>query len=80
MLTKLMEKKLDSNSTRRLQVVLNKSWRQYLTTQLLYDHLPPISKTIQIRQTRHAQFCWRSKDKLISDVLLWILSHGQARV
>ena len=32
---------------------------------------PPISQTIQIRQTRHAGNCWRSKDELISKVLMW---------
>ena len=37
----------------------------------LYGHLPPITKTIQVRRTRHAGHCWRSKDELISDVLLW---------
>ena len=35
----------------------------------------PITKTIKVRQTRHAGHCWRSWDELISDVLLWILSH-----
>ena len=37
------------------------------------------SKTIQVRQTRHAGHCWRSRDKLISDVLLWTPSHGRAK-
>ena len=31
----------------------------------------PITKTIQVRRARHAGHCWRSKDELISDVLLW---------
>ena len=44
------------------------------TKQKLYSHLPPISKTIQIRH------CCRSKDKLISDVLLWTPLHGHASV
>ena len=35
-------------------------------------HLPPITKTIQVRRTRHAGHCWRSRDELIRDVLLWI--------
>ena len=39
-----------------------------------------ISKTIQILRTRHAGHCWRSKDELISDVLLWTSSHGRATV
>ena len=75
-LTNCMEKKRDSNYTRILWAVLNKSWRQHPTKQQLYSHLPLIMKTIQIRQTRHAGQCWRSKDKLISDVLLWTPSHG----
>ena len=36
--------------------------------------------TIQVRQTRHAGHCWRSRDKLISDVLLWTLTYGWAKV
>ena len=53
-----------------LRAVLNKSWRQHPTRFQLYGHLPPITKTIQVRRTRHAGHCWRSKDELISDVLV----------
>ena len=70
-LTKRLEKKLDGNYTRMLRAVLNKSWRQHPTRHQLYRHLPPITKTIQVRGTRHAGHCWRSKDELISDVLQW---------
>ena len=42
-------------------------------------YLPPITKTIQVRRTRHAEHCWRSKDKLISDILLWTPSHGRSK-
>ena len=73
------EKKLDSNYTRMLRAILNKSWRQHPTKQQLYGHLPPITKTIKVRRTRHAEHCWRSKDELISDVLLWTPSHGRAK-
>ena len=45
----------------------------------LYGHLPPITKTIQVRRTRHAGHCWRSRDELISDVLLWTPTHGRAK-
>ena len=69
-LTKL-EKKLDGNYTRILREILNKSWRQHPTRHHLYGHLPPMTKTIQVRRTRHAGHCWRSRDELISDVLLW---------
>ena len=70
MLTKHMEKKLDGNYTRMLPAVLKKFKRQHPTKQQLYGHLPPITKTITIRRTRHAGHCWRSKDEIISDVLL----------
>ena len=69
-LTKRLEKKLDGNYTRMLRAILNKSWRQHPTRHQLYVHLPPITKTIQDRRTRHAGHCWRSRDELISDVLL----------
>ena len=78
-LTKRLEKKLDGNYTRRLRAILNKSWRQYPTRHQLYGHLPPITKTIQVRRTRHAIHCWRSRGELISDVLLWTPTYGRAK-
>ena len=78
-LTKRLEKKLDGNYTRMLRAILNKSWWQHPTRHQLYGHLPPVTKTIQVRRTRHAGHCWRSKDELISDVLLWTPTCGQAK-
>ena len=78
-LTKRLKKKLDGNYTRMLRAILNKSWRQHPTKHQLYGHLPPVTKTIQVRQTRHAGHCWRSRDELISDVLLWTPTYGQAK-
>ena len=79
LLTKWPEKKLDGNYIRMLLAILNKSWKQYPTKYQLYGHLPPITKTIQARRPRHAGHCWRSKDELISDVLLWIPTYGRAK-
>ena len=56
-----------------------KSRRQHPTKQKLYGHLPPITKTIQVRRTRHARHCWRSRDELISDVLLWTPTYVWAK-
>ena len=78
-LTKWLEKKLDGNYTRMLRAILNKSWRQHPKKRQLYGHLPPITKTIQVRRTGHAGHCWRSRDELISDVLLWIPTYGRAK-
>ena len=78
-LTKRLVKKLDGNYTRMLRAILNKSWRQHPTRHQLYGHLPPITKNIPVRRTRHAGHCWRSRDELISDVLLWTPTHGRAK-
>ena len=75
MLIKRQEKNLDGNYTR----MLNKSWRQHPTRHQLYGHLSPITKTIQVRQARHAGHCWRSRDDLISDVILWTPIYGRAK-
>ena len=77
MLTKRL-KKLGGNYTRMLWAILNKSWQQHPTKHQLYGHLPPISKTIQVRRTRHAGHCWRGRDELISDVLQWTPTRARA--
>ena len=74
-----MKKKLDANYTRMLRAILNKSWWQHPTRPQLYGHQLPIMQTIQVRQTRHAGHCWRSRDELISDVLLWTPTYGWAK-
>ena len=78
-LTKRQEKKLDGNYTRMLWAILNQSWRQHPRKQQLYSHQPPVMKTLQVRWTRHAGHCWRSRDELISDVLLWTPTYGRAK-
>ena len=70
-LTERMEKKLDGNYPRILRAILNKFWRQHPTKQQLHGHLPTITKTIKVRRIRHVEHCWRSGDKLVSDLLLW---------
>ena len=62
-----------------LRAILNKSWRHHLTRRQLCGHLPPITKTIQVRRAKHAWHCWRSKNELVSDVLLWTPTYGQAK-
>ena len=67
------------NYTRIVRAILNKSWRQHPRKQQPYGYLPPITKTIQVRQTRHAGHCWRRSDELISDILQWTPSYGRAK-
>ena len=78
-LTKRLEKNLAGNYTRMLRAILNKSWRKHPTRHQLYGHMPPVTKTIQVRRTRHAGHCWRSRHELISDVLLWTHTYGRAK-
>ena len=62
-----------------LRAILNKSWWQHPTRHQLYGHLPPIMKSSQVRRTRHAGHSWRSRDELVSDVLLWTPTYGRAK-
>ena len=80
MLMKRMEKKFNENYTRMVCAVLNKSWNQQPMKQQLFGHLPPISKSIQVIQAIHVGHCWRSKEKLISDIHPWTLTHRCASV
>ena len=43
-------------------------------------YLSPTTKTIQVRRTRHSGHCWRSRNELINDVLLWTPTYGRAKV
>ena len=72
--------KLDSNYTRML------SWQYWTSPEKQHPTKQAVRTTyhlswniIQVRQTRHADHCWRSKDELISDVFLWTPSHGWAK-
>ena len=78
-LTKRLEKKLDGNYARMLRAILNKSWWQHPTRHQLYGHLPPITKNILARRTKLAEHYWRSKDELISDVLLWTPTYDRPK-
>ena len=39
--------------------------------------LHPVSKFLL--STKHAGHCWKSRDELIRDVLLWTPTHGRAK-
>ena len=56
-----LKKKLDCKRIRMLRAILNKSWKQHLTKHQLHNHLPPISKNIQIKRTRHVGYCKRAR-------------------
>ena len=62
---------------RMLRVALNKSWRDYPRNKELYGNIPKISSSIRQQRMRFAGHCWRSKEELIADVLLWNPKHGK---
>ena len=68
-------RQLHKNAANNIEQALE----QHPTKHQLYGHLPPITKTIQVRWTTHAGHCWRSRDELISDVLLWTPIYGRAK-
>ena len=63
----------------RWKIGCKTSIRQHPSKPQLYGHLPPITKTIKGRRTRHSGHCWRSRDELISDVLLSTPSYDRAK-
>ena len=78
--TKTLEARLDGAYTRMLRDVLNISWRRHPTKAQLYGFIPPISDILRERRLRFAGHCWRAKQELASDLLLWTPRQGQFRV
>ena len=63
-----------------LRVVLNKSWKLHPTKEELYGNIPVISEIVRERRTKYAGNCYRSKDELVGDLLLWMPNHGHSSV
>jgi len=63
-----------------LRAILNISWRERPTKEQLYGKLSPISEVIPERRLPFAGHCFPSKDELISDIILRILSHRNRSV
>ena len=70
-LTIHLEKKIDGASTRMLRTALNRSWKDHPINEELHGHIPLISKSLQQQRMRLAGHCWRSKEELAGDVLIW---------
>ena len=56
-----------------------KYWKSPRSSTSQSSHLTLIAKTIQVIRTRHVGHCWRSRDELISDILLWTPSHRRIK-
>ena len=64
-------------------VFFSACWSFRLETKSYHSSSSILSKRLlnlcYTRRTRHAGHCWRSRDELIRDVLLWIPTHGRAK-
>ena len=58
-----------------LHTVLNRSWKDP-TNEELCGYIPPVSKSLPQQRMRFAGHCWRSKEELAGDVLLWKPTRG----
>ena len=58
-----------------LSLWYDSTWDWTQVSRAIGEHSNPI----QVRRTRQAGHCWRSRDELIRDVLLWIPTHGRAK-
>ena len=79
-LIKCMEKKLHRNYTLMLHAVLSKSCKQHPTKKAAVQPLTSHLKNELGKMSRHVRHCQRNKDELISNVLVWTLTHGCATV
>lgn len=78
-LTHLLMKKLDGAYTKMLRVVKSITWQQRITNDALYGGLPRITTTIKEKRLRFSGHCWRSKNEIVHDLILWELKHGTRR-
>ena len=75
-MTGKMRNRLDGTYTRMLRAVLGVSLKEHKTNKELYNKLPNITDTLRNRRLRFIGHCWRRKDEVISELLLWEPKHG----
>ena len=75
-LSRHLENRLDGTCTKMLRSILNVSWTEHPTKRRLYGSLPLLSLIIREQRLRFAGHCWRSKNEIVSDLVLWRPSHG----
>ena len=76
-LTKRTEKRLDGNFTKMLLVKYASN--NAVLEAALHKAAAVRQLSTQVRRTRHAGHCWRCRDEIISDVLLWTLHVEEQR-
>ena len=78
-LTKQEEKQLDGTYTRMLRMVLNISWKDKVTNEVLYGHLEKVSWTIRKRRLALSGHIFRDKSSPAQKLITWIPTHGKRK-
>ena len=70
---------LNQNAARGIKSLNGETIDQenHLSNAELYGNIPRVTATIRQQRLRFAGHCWRSKNELSSEVLLWEPSHGK---
>ena len=79
-LTASLERKLNGTYTRMLRAALNVSWQDHIPNNILYGETPLLSETIQRQRLGFACHCWRNKNELAGELVLWDPTHGQRKI
>ena len=78
--TKRLENKLNGTYTSMICVILNIYWSTHPSKEGLYGNLVQIALVVRERITIFAGHCYRSKDQVVSDLILWTPNHSKAKV
>ena len=72
-----LHQRLDGCYTNLLRRVQNLSWQKHPTMKEIYGSLPRLSARLIEHRTRFAGHCFRAKEEIISDILLWKQSRSR---
>ena len=75
--TSALERSLDGCYTRMLRAALNISWQSFVPNKELYGTLPRISDKVAWRRLGLAGHCFRHKELLAGELVLWEPTHGR---
>ena len=79
-LTKTLENKLNETYMRMLRAILNIHWSTHPSKERLYGNLVQITSVIEERRTKFADHSYRSKDVVVSGLILWTPKHNKVKV
>ena len=72
-----MHKRLDGCYTNLLRRIQNLSWKTHPTLQQIYGKIPKLTDRLAQRRARFAGHCFRAKEEVVSDLLLWKVSNSR---